>query len=145
MPASLPRREQIDKERAGVVVGSGLGGVNELASAVETLATNGSTEISSLAIPLTMSNAASALIAMDPGIGFMGPNYSISAACATANHCLLSAADQIRLGRAAVVLAGVRGAVAEERQPRQGVAAVGRRPRRIRHGRRSRSVGSCTR
>ncbi|GJN10812.1 hypothetical protein PR202_ga28939 [Eleusine coracana subsp. coracana] len=42
-----------------------------------------------------MPNASSAMISMDSGIGFMGPSYSISAACATANHCLLSAADQI--------------------------------------------------
>ncbi|KAK3125899.1 hypothetical protein QOZ80_7BG0611140 [Eleusine coracana subsp. coracana] len=98
--------KQIDKERAGVVVGSALGGVKEFSTAIETLATNGPTEIPPLAIPLTMPSAASAMISMDSGIGFMGPSYSISAACATANHCLLSAADQIRLGRADVMLAG---------------------------------------
>ncbi|TVU37435.1 hypothetical protein EJB05_10749, partial [Eragrostis curvula] len=97
---------KIDKERAGVVVGSGIGGVTEFSAAVEALAAEGPTEISSLAIPLMTSNAASALIAMDRGIGFMGPNYSVSAAGATANHCLHSAADQIRLGRADVMIAG---------------------------------------
>lgn len=38
--------------------------------------------------------------------GFMGPNYSISTACATANYCFVTAANHIRRGDADVILAG---------------------------------------
>ncbi|KAL6841843.1 hypothetical protein ACP4OV_028355 [Aristida adscensionis] len=96
----------IDKERAGVVVGSGFGGIGEFAAGVETLVTAGPGKISPSTVPLAPPNAASALVAMDAGIGFLGPNYSVAAACATANHCLHSAADQIRLGRVDAMVSG---------------------------------------
>lgn len=38
--------------------------------------------------------------------GFMGPNYSISTACATANYCFVAAANHIRNGEADMILAG---------------------------------------
>ncbi len=46
----------------------------------------------------------SALVAMD--LGFMGPNYSISTACATANYCFVAAANHIRKGDADIIIAG---------------------------------------
>ena len=46
----------------------------------------------------------SALVAMD--VGFMGPNYSISTACATANYCFVAAANHIRKGDADIIVAG---------------------------------------
>ena len=46
----------------------------------------------------------SALVAMD--VGFMGPNYSISTACATANYCFVAAANHIRKGDADIIIAG---------------------------------------
>jgi len=45
-----------------------------------------------------------ALVGME--YGFMGPNYSISTACATANYCFVTAANHIRRGDADVILAG---------------------------------------
>lgn len=44
------------------------------------------------------------MLAME--IGFMGPNFSISTACATGNYCIMSAANDIRSGRADIMLAG---------------------------------------
>ena len=43
-------------------------------------------------------------MAMD--LGFMGPNYSISTACATANYCFVAAANHIRKGDADIIIAG---------------------------------------
>ena len=45
-----------------------------------------------------------ALVGME--FGFMGPNYSISTACATANYCFVAAANHIRNGEADMILAG---------------------------------------
>lgn len=39
-------------------------------------------------------------------LGFMGPNYSISTACATANYCFVAAANHIRKGDADIIIAG---------------------------------------
>jgi len=55
-------------------------------------------------IPYTMPNAGSAMLAVDTGL--MGPTYSISTACATANYCLYAAANHIRGGEADIMLAG---------------------------------------
>nr|CAB3458835.1 unnamed protein product [Digitaria exilis] len=98
--------DKVDVERAGVVVGSGIGGVKQFAAGVERLVTKGASKVSPFSVPLAIPNMASALVSIDAGIGFMGPNYSVSTACATGTHCILSAADQICLGRADVMLAG---------------------------------------
>ncbi|EMS48559.1 3-oxoacyl-[acyl-carrier-protein] synthase I, chloroplastic [Triticum urartu] len=98
--------EKVDKERAGVIVGSGMGGITAFSDGVENLVTKGYRKISPFCIPHAITNTSSAMIAMDAAVGFRGPNYSISTACATSNHCFHSAADQIRLGRADVMVAG---------------------------------------
>jgi len=102
---------QIDKERAGVVVGSGNGGATTFSAGVEDFVRKGPRGVSPCTIPFAMPNAASALVSIDARIGFLGPNYSISTACATSNHCLHSTADQIRLGRSDV-MGGAEAAVA---------------------------------
>uniref|UniRef100_A0ACD5WPB9 Uncharacterized protein n=2 Tax=Avena sativa TaxID=4498 RepID=A0ACD5WPB9_AVESA len=98
--------DKIDKERAGVVVGSGMGGIRAFSDGVENLVTKGCRKISPFCIPHAITNTGSAMVAMDAAVGFRGPNYSISTACATSNHCFHNAADQIRLGRADVMVAG---------------------------------------
>ena len=63
-----------------------------------------STTISAVSCKVTAYHRGSALVAMD--IGFMGPNYSISTACATANYCFVAAANHIRKGDADIIIAG---------------------------------------
>jgi 3-oxoacyl-[acyl-carrier-protein] synthase II len=53
---------------------------------------------------MSITNMASGLVSIR--LGWRGPNWSVSSACATGNHALATAADQIRLGRADVMLAG---------------------------------------
>ena len=55
-------------------------------------------------IPYAITNMGSALVAIDQG--FMGPNYSISTACATANYAFQSACNHIRAGDADMMIAG---------------------------------------
>nr|CAB3500557.1 unnamed protein product [Digitaria exilis] len=55
-------------------------------------------------VPFATTNMGSAILAMD--LGWMGPNYSISTACATSNFCILNAANHIRRGEADVMLCG---------------------------------------
>ena len=61
-------------------------------------------KISPFFIPYAITNMGSALVAIDQG--FMGPNYSISTACATANYAFQSACNHIRAGDADMMVAG---------------------------------------
>ncbi|KAF3449910.1 hypothetical protein FNV43_RR05989 [Rhamnella rubrinervis] len=95
---------KIDKERAGVLVGTGMGGLTVFSDGVKALIEKGHRKITPFFIPYAITNMGSALLAID--LGFMGPNYSISTACATSNYCFYAAANHIRRGEADMMLAG---------------------------------------
>jgi 3-oxoacyl-[acyl-carrier-protein] synthase II len=96
--------EKFDKNKAGMVLGSGMGGIEVFTENAAALETRGSKRVSPFFIPMAITNMGSGMVAMR--LGWRGPNWSVSSACATGNHALASAADQIRLGRADVMLAG---------------------------------------
>lgn len=88
----------------GVLIGSGMGGMSVFTEGVQTLIEKGSRRITPFFIPYILTNMGGAMLAMD--IGFMGPNYSISTACATANYSIIAAANHIRRGDADVMVCG---------------------------------------
>jgi 3-oxoacyl-[acyl-carrier-protein] synthase II len=94
----------LNKERCGVVLGSGMGGMTMFADGVQSLLEGGQRKVSPFFVPYTLTNMGGALLAID--IGFMGPNYSISTACATANYSIIAAADHIRRGEAELMICG---------------------------------------
>ncbi|MED6153802.1 3-oxoacyl-[acyl-carrier-protein] synthase I, chloroplastic [Stylosanthes scabra] len=94
----------MDRTRIGVLIGSGMGGVTACSAGVEAFLLKGYKKIAPFFIPYSITNMGSALLAIDTGL--MGPNYSISTACATANYCFYSAANHIRRGEADIMLAG---------------------------------------
>ncbi|KAL4854132.1 3-oxoacyl-[acyl-carrier-protein] synthase I [Chlorella vulgaris] len=94
----------LDKTRVGVLVGSGMGGLSVFQDGVKALVEKGHKKITPFFIPYAITNMGGALLAIDQG--FMGPNYSISTACATANYAFVSAANHIRNGDADVMVAG---------------------------------------
>ncbi|KAL1569196.1 3-oxoacyl-[acyl-carrier-protein] synthase I, chloroplastic, variant 2 [Salvia divinorum] len=94
----------MDKSRMGVLVGSAMGGISVFSNGVETLLQKGHKKITPFMVPYIIANMGSALLAIDTG--FMGPNYSIASACATANHCFIAAANHIRRGDADVMVTG---------------------------------------
>ncbi|MQL98197.1 hypothetical protein Taro_030902 [Colocasia esculenta] len=96
--------EKIDKARAGVVVGTGMGGLTVFSGGIQNLVQRGFRKITPFFVPYSLTNMSSALLAMD--VGFMGVNYSISTACATSNYCFYAAANHIRRGDVDVILAG---------------------------------------
>ncbi|CAN4077541.1 unnamed protein product [Withania somnifera] len=96
--------ETMDKTRIGVLVGSGMGGLKVFSDGVEALIQKGYKKISPFFIPYSITNMGSALLAIDTGL--MGPSYSISTACATANYCFYAAANHIRRGEADIMVAG---------------------------------------
>lgn len=94
----------LDKSRAGVIVGSGMGGMSVFYDGVDTIINKGYKRLTPFFIPYIITNMAGALLAID--LGFKGPNYSISTACATSNYCIHAAAQQIREGKADVMVCG---------------------------------------
>lgn len=94
----------IDKERAGVLVGTGMGGLTVFSDGVQALIERGYRKITPFFIPYAITNMGSALLAIE--LGFMGPNYSISTACATSNYCFYAAANHIRRGEVDLMIAG---------------------------------------
>lgn len=96
--------EKLDKSMCGVIIGSGMGGMQNFADGVLTLNEKGPRRVSPFFIPYVITNMAGALVAMD--FGFMGPNYSISTACATGNNSIIAAANHIRSGQADLMITG---------------------------------------
>ncbi len=95
---------KLDKARCGVIIGSGMGGLKTFYEGTEMLLTKGHRRITPFFIPFIITNMAGALLAID--LGFMGPNYSISTACATANYSIVAAANHIRQGHADLMICG---------------------------------------
>lgn len=96
--------DKVDKQRIGVLVGSGMGGLTVFSDGVQALIEKGYKRITPFFIPYAITNMGSALLAIE--LGLMGPNYSISTACATSNYCFYAAANHIRRGEADIMVAG---------------------------------------
>ena len=100
----LDALDSLDKTRCGIIVGSGMGGMTIFYDGVETLLQKSFKRLTPFFVPYIIPNMGSALLAID--LGFMGPNYSISTACATSNYCIQAAAEQIQQGNADLMLCG---------------------------------------
>lgn len=100
-PAEL---EKLDKSRCGIILGSGMGGMSVFHDGVETLLTKSYKRLTPFFVPYIITNMGGALLAID--LGFMGPNFSISTACATSNYSIHAAAEQILQGKADLMLCG---------------------------------------
>jgi len=91
-------------DRVGVLIGSGIGGVEVFIEAVRVYDAKGPRRVSPFAVPLLMANGASGQIAIS--FGAKGPNYAIVSACATSTHAIGEAWEIIRRGDADVMIAG---------------------------------------
>lgn len=96
--------ETIDLKRAGVVVGSGVGGICTLENELMDFTGGQQPRFSPFLIPKFIINIASGQLAIK--YGFRGPNFGVSSACATSAHAISTACTEIMLGRADVMLTG---------------------------------------
>jgi 3-oxoacyl-[acyl-carrier-protein] synthase II len=92
------------RERTGVMVGSGIGGLNYIYDASVTLHERGPRRISPFFIPASLINEASGHISIN--YGFRGPNHAVVTACSTGAHAIGDAARLIMLDDADVMVAG---------------------------------------
>lgn len=97
--------ETADLHRIGVVVGSGVGGINTYTDEIRDFYTQPDrSRFSPFLVPKFITNIASGHIAIR--YGFRGPNFGVSSACATSAHAILTASSQIQLGRADIMISG---------------------------------------
>ncbi|WP_432948830.1 beta-ketoacyl-[acyl-carrier-protein] synthase family protein [Kribbella sp. CA-253562] len=94
---------ELDKTRLGVAIATGIGGLLTTLANYDALR-NGPRRVSPLAIPMLMPNSAAANVGLELG-ALAGVQTPVSA-CASSNEAISLAADQIRLGRADIVVAG---------------------------------------
>lgn len=93
-----------DAFRAGVIIGSGIGGMNTFEEQHSKLIARGPRAVSPLFIPMMISDMAAGLVSIR--YGFRGANYCTVSACASGGHAIGAAFDQIRLGKADVMICG---------------------------------------
>lgn len=96
--------DKIDRERLGVYVGSGVGGIQTLMEQGDLLRSRGPERVSPTLIPMLISNMAAAMISIK--LGALGPTLSPVTACSIGNTAIGEAFRLIRYGGADVILAG---------------------------------------
>lgn len=92
------------KERTGVMIGSGIGGLTEIAKGALTVHEKGPRRLSPFFIPASLINLTSGQVSIK--YGFKGPNHAVVTACATGTHAIGDAARMIKYGDADVMIAG---------------------------------------
>ena len=103
--AGLPGRLEGDlAEATGIIMGTGLGGVNTLCEQITINATRGPDRVSPFFVPMAIPNVGAGQLSIT--FGAMGPNFAIASACATGGHAIGESWEIIRRGDADVMLAG---------------------------------------
>jgi 3-oxoacyl-[acyl-carrier-protein] synthase II len=92
------------RDRIGVVLGTGIGGIHTLVENLKILEARGPERVSPFLVPMMLSDAAAGMIAIH--LGVRGPNMAVVTACATGSNAIGEAAEVIRRGTADAVLAG---------------------------------------
>ena len=95
---------EVSNERTGIIMGSGGPSAHMIVESADITRSKGPKRVGPFAVPKAMSSTASATLAV--WFKIKGVNYSISSACATSNHCIGNACEQIQYGKQDIIFAG---------------------------------------
>jgi 3-oxoacyl-[acyl-carrier-protein] synthase II len=92
------------KQRAAVIIGSGIGGMDTVTREVRTLTERGPSRVSPFLIPMILPETPASMAAIE--FGLTGPNFAVTSACASGANAIGEAANMLRHGLADVALCG---------------------------------------
>jgi 3-oxoacyl-[acyl-carrier-protein] synthase II len=96
--------DKLNRDEIGVILGSGIGGLETTSAQIKVLHERGPGRLSPFMIPMLISNMASGLFSMYQNL--RGPNFATCSACATANNAIGEAWRTIKMGEAQMMFAG---------------------------------------
>ncbi len=96
--------ESVNRDRVGVIIGSGIGGVETIEEQHNILLNKGNKRVSPFFVPMMISNMAAGQVSIH--LGAKGPNTNVSTACASGTHSIGDAFKTIQRGNADIMVAG---------------------------------------